>query len=166
MTTLFLVSFFTLTAYVIGSSIAVGIPSSLSDTFYQLPSPFKHLFSVALFTDSVTLCPVMVQGVSEDFNFLAFLSCAALMVVAAAPQFKGIDKHFHQIAALVCAAIALIWCFAAIGVTALGVIIGASVIVNAIAWLIVGYDGFADCLTWRLEMSAFAATYACAALTL
>lgn len=166
MTTLFLVSFFTLTAYVIGSAIAVGIPSSLSDTFYQLKSPFKHLFSVALLTAAVTLCPVMVQGVGEDFKFLAFLSCAALMVVAAAPQFKGIDKHFHQIAALVCAAIALAWCFAAIGVTALGVIIGAAVIINALTWFVVGYDGFADCLTWRLEMSAFAATYACAALTL
>lgn len=70
------------------------IPSSISDTFYALEH--KLWFGITMWSTSLLLMPSLLDYTTESYQFLAFLMCAGLIFVGAAPNFKkGLDRPVH-----------------------------------------------------------------------
>ena len=93
-------------AYVVG---CFGIPRSLSDTFYLLGDR-GWLFQVVLGLFGVLLMPIWIDLSSANTEFLAFLACAGLLFVAAAPCFKiDIEGKVHYTSAVICCIAAFAW---------------------------------------------------------
>lgn len=86
-----------------------GIPESLSATYYSLG---KHgwVFQLVMFLLGFLLFFVWSQLGSDNYTFLAFLSCASLLFVAAAPAFRlSLDGAVHYTSAIICCVCALLW---------------------------------------------------------
>lgn len=116
-------------AYVVG---CFGIPRSLSDTFYLLGKR-GWLFQCVLGVFGGLLMPVWLEVSFENAEFLAFLACAGLLFVAAAPCFKvELEGKVHYTAAVVCCVAAFIWqlvemCWV-LPVCSLGLALGATMV--------------------------------------
>lgn len=79
------------------------IPDNLSDTYYLYP---KWVFPMVMVFMSFTLLPCWLEITEgETGQFLSFLSCAGLLFVASAPDYKN-DKGQYNIHA-VCAYLAV-----------------------------------------------------------
>ena len=112
-----IISFLILMTYIIISCmIFKEVPNSLSNTYYmykQKKEYLKFLFPIMMFTISSLLLPSWLN-ITEGSNwqFLSFLTCASIMFVGAAPNFKnvGIENKVHTIAAIISAICALSWC--------------------------------------------------------
>lgn len=86
-----------------------GIPKSISETFYLLGKK-GWMFQVALFLVAFSVMPTLIDKSSEDTQFLAFLSCAGLIFVGAAPFFKrAFDSKVHFISAAICCVGLVLW---------------------------------------------------------
>lgn len=86
-----------------------GIPRSISDTYYLLGKK-GWLFQLALFGTAFTVVPVLIDRSSENTQFLAFLACAGLAFVAAAPMFKmELEGKVHYVSAAVCCCGLVLW---------------------------------------------------------
>lgn len=108
MTILLLIATVVCVAY-LAYSMRKGIPESLSATYYSLG---RHgwVFQLVMFLSGFLLFPVWSQLGSEDQTFLAFLSCASLLFVAAAPAFKlSLDGAVHYTSAVICCVCAVLW---------------------------------------------------------
>lgn len=95
--------------YLIFALAKFGIPKSISETYYLLG---KHgwLFQLALFATAFTAIPMLIGRSSEDTQFLAFLGCAGLAFVAAAPLFKlELEGKVHYVSASICCASLVLW---------------------------------------------------------
>lgn len=89
--------------------IRFGIPKSISETYYLLGKQ-GWLFQVALWGTAFTAVPMLIERSSEDTQFLAFLACAGLAFVAAAPLFKRkLDGKVHYISAAMCCGGLVLW---------------------------------------------------------
>lgn len=110
MTIAFIIGVVLFTAYVVTTSLLWGIPASLSQTFYTLgQAPKGYLFTATLWATVFLIAPLWLS-VSEDvMAFSAFLACGGLLLVGAAPMFKGKDAHWHEAFAIICAVFALLW---------------------------------------------------------
>lgn len=90
-----------------------GIPHSISSTYYKLEEKKKNLgwlFTSMCWISGGLLLPVMLQFSSINSQFLAFLACASLLFVGAAPQFKlKLEGNVHYTSAIICGLCALIW---------------------------------------------------------
>lgn len=76
------------------------IPASISETYYLVKKP--AIFSVILTASTILITPKMMESISEQYTFLAFLICLSLLLIAAAPNFtKGTQKWIHTIAAII-----------------------------------------------------------------
>lgn len=64
-----------------------GIPASISATFYTLEH--KAWFLVAMWGTAGLLMPAILEVGKPGTAFLAFLACAGMMAVGAAPNFKA-----------------------------------------------------------------------------
>lgn len=90
-------------------SMHKGIPESLSATYYTLG---KHgrVFQLVMFLLAFMLFLVWPQLGSDNHTFLAFLSCASLLFVAAAPAFRlSLDGAVHYTSAVICCVCAVLW---------------------------------------------------------
>lgn len=90
-------------------SMHKGIPESLSATYYSLG---KHgwVFQLVMFLLGFLLFLVWSQLGSDNHTFLAFLSCASLLFVAAAPAFRvSLDGAVHYTSAVICCVCAMLW---------------------------------------------------------
>ncbi len=86
-----------------------GIPRSLSDTFYLLGDR-GWIFQVVLGLFGALLMPTWIDLSSGNTQFLAFLACAGLLFVAAAPCFKiDIEGKVHYTSAMLCCVCAFVW---------------------------------------------------------
>lgn len=92
------------------------IPTSLSETFYNLKEKYKcgWIFTVFLFVISITSMLLLLYITKDKpYQFLSFLSAIGLIFVAVSPNFKNLEnRKIHFIFAtlsLVCALI-LIFC--------------------------------------------------------
>lgn len=101
--------------YNIVTLLIFGVPKSLSMTFYlykERLDSLKVLFPAMIAMLVICLMPCWIQ-ISEgsDFQFLSFLSAAALGFVGAAPAFKSssLENSVHQVSAYFCAACAILW---------------------------------------------------------
>ena len=107
-----IISLLILTAYIAYAVIFCGIPSSLSDTYYQLEKHGrkKWLFQIPMILTAFLLLPAWLECSSENIQFLAFLSCGGLLFVGAAPCFKlELDGKVHYASASVCGLSAVLW---------------------------------------------------------
>lgn len=100
--------------YVLGVCIGFGrIPSSISDTFYKLEEVHKNLgwlFTAFCWGVLFTLMPPLLEMTPESYQFTAFLACAGLGFVGAAPHFKSLsERQIHYIGATVCILSSQIW---------------------------------------------------------
>lgn len=101
-------------AYLIGMYMYFGIPASLSDTYYKLENRRKGagwLFTGMCWGVAFPLLPYLLDVTPPSYQFTAFLACAGLMFVGAAPQFKlSLTGPVHYGGAAVCSASAVLWC--------------------------------------------------------
>ena len=88
-----------------------GIPNSISDTYYLLGGKPKGLvFQGVLALTAFLMLPVLLSRSSESTEFLAFLACAGLLFVAAAPLFKDASERIiHFVSAFVCCGCLILW---------------------------------------------------------
>lgn len=66
------------------------LPESISQSYYEFEkrgSGLKTLFSLCLIATIGLLMPAWISISSENFQFLAFLSCASILFVAFSPNF-------------------------------------------------------------------------------
>ena len=86
-----------------------GIPKSISETFYLLGKK-GWMFQITLFVTAFLVVPSLIDASSEDTQFLAFLACAGLIFVGAAPLFKRtFDNKVHFISAALCCGSLVLW---------------------------------------------------------
>lgn len=85
------------------------IPNSISEIYYKLGNK-GWMFQVVLFLIAAILLPIWLNKTDDCFQFLPFLACFNLMLVAAAPQFKiSLDGPIHYISAIISGTCAVIW---------------------------------------------------------
>ena len=112
MAVLIATSWLLLTAYIVYAVYLTGIPTSVSDTYYQLKKANKPqwLFQIAMIIPAMLLLPAWLEVSRESLQFAAFLTCGALMFVGAAPSFKlGLEGRVHYISSLIAAGSSLVW---------------------------------------------------------
>lgn len=101
-------------AYLVGMYIYFGIPASLSDTYYKLENRHKGagwFFTAMCWGVSLPLIPYLLDVTPAGYQFTAFLACAGLMFVGAAPQFKlSLTGPVHYVSAALCCSAAVLWC--------------------------------------------------------
>ena len=86
-----------------------GIPKSISDTYYLLGKQ-GWLFQLALAATSFCVVPSLIDASSENTKFLAFLGCAGLLFVSAAPLFKmELEGKVHFTSAYICCGSLALW---------------------------------------------------------
>lgn len=113
MTTLIIISLVIFLAYNIMTYAWFGIPYSISDTYYKLESRKKGagwLFSGMCVSVGGLLMPAILDITPDHYQFTAFLACAGLIFVGAAPQFKlPLTNTVHYGSAAVCCVFSQIW---------------------------------------------------------
>ncbi len=78
-----------------------GVPASISATFYKLEHPYWFLATMWL--TAGLLMPVILDISKPNTEFLAFLACAGMMLVGAAPNFKEkTEGKVHTAGAILC----------------------------------------------------------------
>ena len=108
-----IISFLVLTGYLSLMCKAYGLPSMISDTYYQIEADCKGggwLFTAIMWIISyIMICCLLDTG--QGIQALAFLGCSGLAFVGAAPQFKEQDvKNVHRLGAIIAAAGGIGWC--------------------------------------------------------
>lgn len=113
MMTLIIISLAIFLAYVAGTCLYFGVPASISDTYYKLERRHKGLgwlFTAMCWLVGGLLLPALLDLTPESYQFTAFLACAGLLFVGAAPQFKlSLTGAVHYGSAVVCVVFSQIW---------------------------------------------------------
>lgn len=97
--------------YLVYAIKKVGIPTSLSKTFYML-KPFKKgwMFQLTLILLGLLLIPCWIELSSIWTQFLCFLSCASIMFVGAAARYLDFTEgKVHIGATIVAASASVLW---------------------------------------------------------
>lgn len=85
-----------------------SVPNSISATFYRLNHPY--IFTLAMWATAGLLMPVVLEVSKEWSEWMAFLSCAGMMFVGAAPAFKQeLEGKVHTAGAIICVAGSQLW---------------------------------------------------------
>lgn len=89
---------------------AIGrIPSCLSATYYLLPK-HKGLFQAAMIAGGLLALPAWIEASPDTWQFLAFLGCAGLIFLGAAPAFlEKLEGKIHYTATAIAALAAILW---------------------------------------------------------
>ena len=98
-----------ISVYILGCAVKLGIPESLSETYYSLG---KHgwVFQTLVFLIGALLLPAWLFLSENSHQFLVFLSCASLCFVAFTPCFKQeLQGKVHYSAAIVCCISVFTW---------------------------------------------------------
>lgn len=85
-----------------------GVPYSISATFYKL----KHRlwFMSTMWLTSGLLMPGILEASKPGTEFLAFLACAGMLFVGAAPNFREeFEGKVHQAGAIMCVVFSQLW---------------------------------------------------------
>lgn len=173
MTTLIIISLVIFLAYLAGMYKYFGIPYSISDTYYKLEARKKGtgwLFTAMCWGVGGLLLPALLDITPESYQFTAFLACAGLIFVGAAPQFKlSLTRSVHYGAAAVCVIFSQIW----VGFTCWWVLL--PVWISFIGYILYGMFRYSDLFRGRIyfieskpmfwcEVAAIGATYLAIAL--
>ena len=86
MYTLTIIAIAVLTCYIVTMcAVGKGIPNSLSQTVFNLPSTGRWLWIIIIASVTFAVMPSLMEKSSESTRFLAFFACAGLMLVAVCP---------------------------------------------------------------------------------
>lgn len=160
---LILLSLAIFVAYNVFACANWGVPTSLSTTYYSLPTGWRWLFTLFMWTIALLLMPAWID-VANSFGdwrvhlrFLAFLTCGLLCFVGVAPNFRAfeMESKVHTISATASAVTALSWCLIC-GYQIIYVPISAAALCLVIAY---STKTLKSCKVYWLEMMAFVATY-------
>lgn len=99
--------------YVVGICLRFGIPYSISDTYYMLERRKRGLgwlFTAMCWGVAFSLLPYLLDVTPDRYRFTAFLACAGLLFVGAAPRFKlPLTGSVHYGSAAVCVLFSQVW---------------------------------------------------------
>lgn len=85
-----------------------GVPNSISATFYKLAHPYW--FMATMWLTAGLLMPAILEVSKPNTEFLAFLACAGMFMVGAAPNFKDeFEGKIHTAGAIMCIAGSQLW---------------------------------------------------------
>lgn len=106
---LVLASLLLITAYTAAVCVKCkGVPYSISETFYKLEH--KLWFGATMFLTSGLLMPAILEITPGNYQFTAFLTCAGMMLVGVAPNFReGIERPIHIAGAILCLVFSQVW---------------------------------------------------------
>lgn len=120
-----------------------SLVTCVSECWYQIRWAHYALLSLA----ALMMLP-MLDYTPDNWQFLAFFACAALLFVATAPSYlEKFEGRVHSISAILCAACAIAWAVAVVPIALAGCVL-----------LIVAAFDKTHRLLW-LELSAFATAY-------
>ena len=118
-----IISFLLLGGFLLLAAMRFGIPDMVSDVYYQLQNcagsevigdkrkrNYGWVFTLVMFVSALLmLIPLLDSG--KGVQFLAFLGCAGLMFVGAAPNYVDKDTFpIHKAAAITAAIGCAGWC--------------------------------------------------------
>lgn len=118
-----IISSLLLGGFLLLAAMRFGVPSMVSDVYYQLQGctgsevigdkrkrNYGCLFTFVMVTCAVLMMVCMLDT-GKGVQLLAFLGCAGLMFVGAAPNYLDSDAYpIHKVGALVAAAGCVGWC--------------------------------------------------------
>lgn len=144
-------------------NIKFGYSKSLSATYYLLPNKWRWVFTLFMWAIAFLLMPAWIEVANNlgdwrsNLTCLAFLTCALICFVGAAPNFRAfkMESKVHTISATAAAVTALLWCFICcwnimyVPIIAILIVLGVSFMTKSLK----------DCKVYWLEMMAFGATY-------
>lgn len=118
-----IISFLLLAGFLLLAAMRLGVPSMVSDVYYQLQGcmgsevigdkrkrNYGWVFTLVMFVSSLLMLVSLLDS-GKGVQFLAFLGCAGLMFVAAAPCYLDNNEHaIHKAAAITAAAGCVGWC--------------------------------------------------------
>ena len=118
-----IISFLLLGGFLLLAAMRFGVPSMMSDVYYQLQGctgsevigdkrrrNYGWVFTLVMFA-SALLMLISLLDCGKGIQFLAFLGCAGLMFVGAAPNYLDSNEHAIHKAAAITAAIGCVgWC--------------------------------------------------------
>jgi hypothetical protein len=86
-----------------GAMIYTGrqIPESISQTVFLLPRKGQWLFTVVMWVVGFSLMPVLMEKVSEQTQFIAFLMVSGICFVGASPLVLKEKNTIHYVFAAV-----------------------------------------------------------------
>lgn len=85
-----------------------GVPASISATFYKLAHPYW--FMAAMWLTAGLLMPALLEASKEGTEWMAFLGCAGMLLVGAAPHFKeDLEGKVHTAGAVLCLVASQVW---------------------------------------------------------
>lgn len=107
--TLVIISLLIIAAYTAAVCIKQkGVPYSISATFYKLQHPYW--FMAAMWATAGLLMPIALETSKPGTEFLAFLACAGMIFVGAAPNFReDLEGKVHMSGAVVCVVASQLW---------------------------------------------------------
>lgn len=93
----------TVIALYVGAMIYTGrqIPESISQTVFVLPRKVQWLFTVVMWVVGFLLMPVLMEKVSEQTQFIAFLMVSGICFVGASPLVLKEKNTIHYVFAAV-----------------------------------------------------------------
>jgi len=102
MNSLVIASIITIALYV-GAMVYTGrrIPESISQTVFLLPRKGQWVFTIVMWLVGFLLLPVLLEKVSEQTQFLAFLMVAGIGFVGAAPLVAKEKNTIHYVFAAI-----------------------------------------------------------------
>lgn len=118
-----IISFLLLGGFLLLAAMRFGIPSMVSDVYYQLQNcagsevigdkrrrNYGWVFTLVMFVSAILMLISMLDC-GKGVQCLAFLGCAGLMFVAAAPCYLDNNEHaIHKAAAITAAVGCVGWC--------------------------------------------------------
>lgn len=109
MISLLLVSFLILIYVIYWLNKSINIPESISSTYYLLDN-MGWVFQIILFLLAFLLMPIWLLLSNPSNQFLVFITCAGILFIASAPNFKiKFEGKIHYIAACTCGAASILW---------------------------------------------------------
>ena len=107
MIALIAIAFLLLSSYTLGVCIySKQIPDSLSQSVFYLPKCGRIIWTLVIVAIAFCTMPVFISCAAVEWQFLAFLSCAGLAFVGAAPLVhdeSDISYKVHMTGAWTCA---------------------------------------------------------------
>ena len=99
---LLIISFWVIAVYTAAVCIkAKGVPYSISATYYAIEH--KGWFRFTMWACPMVLMPVILEVSKPGTEWLAFLACAGMFFIGAAPNFKDIvEGGIHKMGAILC----------------------------------------------------------------
>ncbi len=93
----------TVIALYVGAMIYTGrqIPESISQTVFVLPRKGQWLFTVVMWVVGFLLMPFLMEKVSEQTQFIAFLMVSGILFVGASPLVLKEKNTIHYVFAAV-----------------------------------------------------------------